>query len=554
MNLLQVLQNAAIRPLCRGNRLVIRLWFGAVLCLCGMIRFSWCDETLTLDALDRQFRTFGGQHENGDVTSFTWWLPSEHDELIVPVSGGVRVDATDPKLVQWLRSGSPWSLSDLPVIGARYGKQLAVIIVPWPLYAELVVEDRVGIRYSYPRDRKSATPSGLVVTLRDPDPLEVARAFRQWRRAGKGTGLVPPVRDLAEKIRRLPAADRLLGAPHVYLWGPPLFCKHDVRRGKWRDFALALQVASEDSVGRDVLNQFNASESEALAELCDAEWPAEYLTRSVAAGIQRGLLVAAEGPSLEPSATASSDASLIAGRASHLEAKKLSFANEYAGLLEPVDQWGDGLSSTMLNELHRSGLRRALLLLPDQHRDYSLRRLTQQAWEHGFLVAPYDSYHSVHAPNAVPDDTWETAQFDQLAFEQGRILREDGTGHAGFRGKGFHFSPRAAWPYVKTRVDSLQSMSDFSAWFVDCDALAEVFDDYHPLHPANRSEDCELRRARLSWLETDQRLVVGSEGGSALFSDVIHFGHGVHTPYIGHLDPAFRRVGDPSFLGRYFPR
>jgi hypothetical protein len=48
-------------------------------------------------------------------------------------------------------------------------------------------------------------------------------------------------------------------------------------------------------------------------------------------------------------------------------------------------------------------------------------------------------------------------------------------------------------------------------------------------------------------------MVVGSEGGSILFADVIDFGHGVHTPYIGHLDPAFTDPASPSFLGKHWP-
>jgi hypothetical protein len=48
-------------------------------------------------------------------------------------------------------------------------------------------------------------------------------------------------------------------------------------------------------------------------------------------------------------------------------------------------------------------------------------------------------------------------------------------------------------------------------------------------------------------------MVVGSEGGSVLFADVIHFGHGVHTPFIGHLDPSFSDPQSPHFLGRYWP-
>jgi hypothetical protein len=66
-------------------------------------------------------------------------------------------------------------------------------------------------------------------------------------------------------------------------------------------------------------------------------------------------------------------------------------------------------------------------------------------------------------------------------------------------------------------------------------------------------DDLNARRQRLHWLAQEQKVVVGSEEGSALVSDLVHFGHGVHTPYLGHLDPAFRDKASPHFLGRHWP-
>jgi hypothetical protein len=34
---------------------------------------------------------------------------------------------------------------------------------------------------------------------------------------------------------------------------------------------------------------------------------------------------------------------------------------------------------------------------------------------------------------------------------------------------------------------------------------------------------------------------------------VIHFGHGIHTPYVGHLDPSFRDRQGRHYLGRHWP-
>jgi hypothetical protein len=362
----------------------------------------------------------------------TWWLPPGPDTFVLPISAGVVVDTSHRAQMDWLRRGSPWGLAQLPAFGARYGNRTLVVIVPWPHYAELVVEDRIGVRFSLPKGRRNAAPCDVVALWRRPDPLEVALAFREWRSSAKDTGGIPHPRPLARKARELSHVARLYGAPHFYLWG-------------------------------------------------------------------------------------------------------------------------DGVSVPTLNALHGAGLDRALLLLSDLYGKMPRPDVARRAVELGFLFGPYDSYHSVHSPNADPDETWETAQFDRAAYERGRVLNSDGTGHAGFRGAGYHFSPLAAWPYVRKRVGGLLRQAPYSAWFIDCDATAECFDDYHPERHASRVDDIKARRKRLRWLESEHRLVVGSEDGSVLFADTLHFGHGLQTPYIGHLDPAFREPKSAHFLGRHWP-
>jgi hypothetical protein len=232
---------------------------------------------------------------------------------------------------------------------------------------------------------------------------------------------------------------------------------------------------------------------------------------------------------------------------------KQALLADFRSFLNPSASWGDGFSVSMLDTMHHAGVDRALLLLGDLYGKTPRPDVVAHADKLGFLIGPYDSYHSIHSPAAKPDDTWETAQFDAAAYEHGRVINADGSPHGGFKGRGFHFSPEAAWPYMQQRVNSIYRQSPYSAWFVDCDATAECFEDYSAEHPATMLNDTKLRRQRLSWLESEHRLVVGSEGGSVLFADVIHFGHGPHTPYIGHLDPSFRDPKSPYYTGRAWP-
>ncbi|MBX3734820.1 MAG: hypothetical protein KF791_19760 [Verrucomicrobiae bacterium] len=512
--------------------------------LCGMVRAdpdaAPRDQTLELGAISHQPDSFrSGVGSSGE---FTWWLPAGADEYVLPISAGIAVEASRPDRMRWLREGSPWSLSELPVLGARHGNQMLVVIVPWPHYAALVMEDRVGIRFSFPEGRHQAAPCEIVAMLRGPDPLDVARCFREWRLTATNTGAIPRPRPLQQKIAALEKATRLLGAPHCYLWGPAWFSRHDVPKHRWVPFARVLRAAAPDSPGGRLVARFSDEGRSALNELAAAEWPMDHLTVRLADAINASL----EGPGLlEPAPGAPA--------AERIRRSQQALADAFGNFVNPPRSWGDGMSHSLLDSLHDAGMGRALLLLSDLHGRSLRPDVVVRAEALGFLLGPYDSYHSVHSPTAGADDTWETAQFDLDAYQRGRVMNADGSGHAGFKGRGFHFSPLAAWPHVQERVGRMVREAPYSAWFVDCDATAECFDDFSPEHPATRCDDAALRRKRLAWLESGQRMVVGSEGGSVLFADVIHFGHGVHTPFIGHLDPSLRDPQSPHFLGRHWP-
>jgi hypothetical protein len=478
-----------------------------------------------------------------DGGTITWWLPGQPDELVLPITSGVNIDMSRPDLKRWLREGSPWSLNELPVLGARYGDSLLVVIAPSPLYAEFVVSDRMGVRFSYPPERTPERGCEIITIKRPWNLMATADAFRDWRSGAKEIGAIPAPLTFGEKSRLNPKTERLLGAPHLYLWGPARFSKHDVRRGKWKEFAVALRDAPAGSTLGHLVARFTSEERKAVEELATAEWPADYLRTQVAVAVDGALGAVKEVG--DPTATPKEQRTLQDGAA---------LAQALPGLLNDIETWGDGPSLTILNELRAADLDRAVLVLSDLYKDSMRADISKRADELGYLLGPYDSYHSVHAPDAPREETWPTAQFDRDAYEAGRVLNADGSGHRGFKGQGFHFAPQFAWPFMSDRVNAVVRQVPYSAYFIDCDATSESFDDYSPNHPASRYDDVRLRRKRLAWLNESHQLVVGSEGGSILFADVIHFGHGVQTPYLGHLDAALKDKQSPFFLGRYWPQ
>lgn len=110
-----------------------------------------------------------------------------------------------------------------------------------------------------------------------------------------------------------------------------------------------------------------------------------------------------------------------------------ALAKAFGEFVNPADSWGDGFSTSLLRSMHDAGIDRALLLLSNLYGNSLRPEVVDHAHRLGFLLGPYDSYHSVHSPSADPDDSWETAQFDLAAYEHGRVINADGSGHAGIK-------------------------------------------------------------------------------------------------------------------------
>jgi hypothetical protein len=518
----------------------------ALVCLVGgsfasSLACAKAERTFKLAEFSENPTSFNASAELDETGKFTFWFPGGADEFVLPISAGVVVDTSNAESIKWVRKGSPWFLGELPILGLCYGNQLVSVVVPSPQYAELVVEDSVGIRFSQPKNRFDAAPVEVVVSRIDSkDPLDVAKQFRKWRATATETGAVPKPRPIRQKIADLPAAERLLGAPHIYLWGPALFSSHDIPREKWPQFAQALESGRPGSFANRLLEFLPEETRSELKTLAAATSPQLNEVDTLALAMNDAL-TKPELLGLSPDSPAQDI----------IEKNRQAFASAFSGIVNPTETWADGPSLPLLSALHDAGVDRALLVLSDLYERTVRPDVAAYAKKVGYLYGPYDSYHSIHPPDA--KDTWETAQFDWDGFNKGQVINADGTGHHGFLGRGFHFSPQVAWPYVGRRVGGIVEQAPYSTWFVDCDATAECFEDYSPEHPTTKLQDTKLRRERLQWLESNEKMIVGSEGGSVLFADVIHYGHGVHTPFIIHLEPMFRDRNSPYFLGAHFP-
>ena len=504
------------------------------------------------------------------VGSFAWPVvqkTSNMKALIWPRWEGCYIPLDDSRWEDYLvdRGGCD-TLEGLsmPFWGLDCGNFSLTYIITNPYNNEIQFQqanDGLGFRFTH--EFTSLAPRkdfGFLIRLGDnSSPVEPAKQFRQWLiEQGKFVSM-------KEKIKKVPNAVRLLGAPHVYIWGDAPFSRHDIPGPKWRPFCKKLveQASTAEASPSKKIKQLMTPEHWAeVVEVVDTQWPSQYLKSQVANELSRLLAMkdfydeaSWRGVTLPDEAV-----ELIENDRDELSSAELCRMNSlvlhaaFEQFMPPPGQWGDGVSIKMLNRFKENGFNRMRLCLEGWEGIEKRPAVAEQANRMGYLFGTYDSYHSIHDPSTRgTDSTWATAQFDRELFETGPIIRKDGKKRGGFKGAGFKLSPIAARPYVEKRVRENMKNVPYNYYFVDCDAYGEVYDDYSPLHRASQADDARARIDRLAWIRDTFGLIIGSEGGSSYAAGAIHVAEGMFGPVFGWGDPDMKNRDSDYYLGQYYP-
>ncbi len=120
--------------------------------------------------------------------------------------------------------------------------------------------------------------------------------------------------------------------------------------------------------------------------------------------------------------------------------------------------------------------------------------------------------------------------FDDL-YPKGCIYLKEGKSDKGFGGRGCHVSSEALKrqvPENKTIFNRIENFvsTGINSYFLDCDATGELFDDYAEGHPMTQSKDRENRLARMAYIASDKKMVLGSETAAAWAIPYLAFSHG----------------------------
>lgn len=503
------------------------------------------------------------EFEASDSGEFTWPIIKPDPALrhyILPLFEGLYVPADNEEFSDFLVKQGPLDTAgdlSMPFWGLRCDGRTLTYILTNPFNNSLQFHDDDGrlalslahqFTPNHPRKR-----FGFMIRLGADSPVEPAKIYREELIAQR------QLVTMKEKIRRTPDAAKLLGAAHVYLWGDGLIGREDLAKLKPLAGRIVAAEHQHTLLGR-VYDLAQPETKTFLKELSPKQWVDNY-DKGQAAEALSTILRRRDfyDPSLDLSSLSLSDEAkrLIARGLATLSETEVCRLNclllhdALPDLLPSVDDWGEGWSSKLIQSFAESGLDRLWLGSPSWDGLRLHPAAVQRAISLGYLVGPYDSYHSIHSPKQA--DTWETAQFDDQLYQTGAVVRADGSRKKGFLGKGYILSDVAARAAVERRVTELFRQFRCNSWFIDCDADGELYDDYSPLHPATQADQLAARLSRLAWIRDAFGLVIGSEGGAAYAAGTIHFAHGIMTPVIGWGDPDLKDRSSPYYLGGYYP-
>ncbi|MCP8378569.1 glycoside hydrolase, partial [Clostridioides difficile] len=217
-----------------------------------------------------------------------------------------------------------------------------------------------------------------------------------------------------------------------------------------------------------------------------------------------------------------------------------------------VATWAKYNTTDVINDINKSGIKNAWIGFDDMEEGYISLEMVKRANELGYLVGPYDSYHSIHKPG---EEKWSTASFkDKSLYENATIENKKGEKETGFQGEGRKLNPTLSLPSVKERVQSiLDEGYEFNSWFIDCDATGEIYDDYSQNHITTQTQDLNARLERMSYIRDHANMVIGSEGGNDFSSSTIAFAHGIETPAFAWVDKDMsKNKGSEYYVGKYY--
>lgn len=382
------------------------------------------------------------------------------------------------------------------------------------------------------------------------DPTIIANTYRKHKIA-QGEYVT-----LAEKAKIVPDVTKLYGAPFIYLWGDELIGNQNVNWHKLHVFIKQQLASKTDNPTKYFNTLLKQHSNNALEDFAKEKW----VYPALEANVDDALKSLVTNPklwnkkvfaSVKLNSVASSLLKQKQTPATTIELNKNLIQSAYTMYIQPVKSWGNGVSLTMLADLQSIGLKNAWLGLNDVTDGIYHKNVVEQAVKDGYLIGPYDSYHSIQKPGR---GSWSTGVFhDKDLYTDAAVINQDGKYKTGFLGRGHSLNSSFAMPEVKLRINDAIKLdkTPFNSWFFDTDGAGDLDNDFSRQHPMSKSQDAQNRLDRMLWAAKKYDLVVGTEDGKDYVVSVAVFAHGLVSQGIWDKDMR-RNKSSKYYMGGYW--
>ncbi|MEZ8087192.1 glycoside hydrolase [Vibrio sp. 1S139] len=366
--------------------------------------------------------------------------------------------------------------------------------------------------------------------------LDGAKQYRDWRINNDQSDT------LVAKQKRNPDVTKLIGASHVYLFGKDPLSIQDV--SDWWGLKTWYLEGSKLSVSAEAKRELSSLSK-------GKDWFSQYHKQLLLDSIIQSLQV------LYPVGNPTLEDNTIKAQYKAAQDKKNWLLKHASPYLNSSDTWGQALSSDMVANLNKAGLKKLWLGFDNWMPAFYQPNAVGLAKQSGYLVGTYDSYNT--AIPAKLNDNWLTAQLPEPMRQSCAIELADGSLKKGFRGNGFYLNPNCHLEYVKQRAQDIMRFGNFNSLFLDVDATAMAREDYRVSIDSNgnTNDESDMLSAfnnRMKWLSEQPSLVLGSEDGNSLTTKGIAFSHGLETVGFGWTDKDMKENRQsPYYLGRWYP-
>jgi hypothetical protein len=474
------------------------------------------------------------------IQEFQWLNQVPNDNLeayILPLGEGVYVPVKNKDWISHL-DGSKYNTEDsmsIPYWSQLY-KNLQLnftLINPYNNTLEFNIKgNSLALKTSHDFVKIDKSPMRILISLdENKDLLSGAKEYRHILE------LKNSLITLSKKLNEVDDGDRILGASQIYIWGDDIFGYKDIR-----DISGLIQWLKSDQ-GKIIFSKFSNDIQNSLSALLQ-EKPDSRLKYS---------FITAINSALYKTTVPYQKSFSIKEEFDNAEKAKVLTSELIGKYLTDPKSWGNGFSTTLVDKLHKSGLKK-LWLAANDWRDCLLHTdAVKLANSYGYLTAVYDSYNTA-VPNGI---NWKTAEMGEDILKNGAIIDKNGKPVIGFGDRGVYSNLAYVDNFMKKRIADVLKYTNINSYFLDVEGTATAFDDYSPNHTTTKPEMIKQRNDRLGWVEKKYKIPVGSEGGNALTSSELIFAQGLAlTPLLYWQWPKgniFNNRKSKYYLGNYSP-